>query len=74
VQRLRRGAAELDEPAKAELEHAMDALLPGAPRRSLVRDGADAVAAELAGQTEYDPAAHGAALSVHTQRHTRRRA
>jgi glyoxylase-like metal-dependent hydrolase (beta-lactamase superfamily II) len=56
VRRLSGGQARLPSPARAELDAAMQAFLPGAPLTWMIGLGADAVAAELAAA---DPAALG---------------
>src|SRR6266566_4911884 len=56
VRRLSGGQAQLPSPARAELDAAMQAFLPGAPLTWMIGLGADAVAAELAAA---DPAAPG---------------
>jgi glyoxylase-like metal-dependent hydrolase (beta-lactamase superfamily II) len=50
VRRLADGAAQLSDSAKAELDAVMQAFLPGASLTWMIGLGADAVAAELAGQ------------------------
>jgi glyoxylase-like metal-dependent hydrolase (beta-lactamase superfamily II) len=50
ITRLATGAPTLDNDAKAELEQAMQRFLPSAPLTWMVKLGADAVAAELAGE------------------------
>jgi len=48
VRRLSGGQATVPEPARAELDRAMQAFLPGAPLTWMIGLGADPVAGELA--------------------------
>lgn len=54
VRRLADGTPKLSDSTKVELERAMQAFLPNAPLTWMIGLGADAVAAELAGETPED--------------------